>query len=146
MVMPEMLKAAVEVKIRKLGVPPAGLRLTVRELIPGPLIIMFVIRLGSAVVRSIVPVTEKLIVSEPLLPAAHSPAAAPEAALLFADVIASRNVHNPSLPFATSDKLLTVIVVAALGRLVHVRATTAKTMQIEMSDNIRVRAMRAREK
>src|SRR5207253_3424511 len=102
-VMPEMLTVAVEVKIRKLGVPPAMLRRTVRELAPGPLIIMFELRLGSAVARSIVPVTEKLIVSEPLLlPAAHSPAAAPEATLLFAAVIASRSVHKPSVPFATS--------------------------------------------
>ena len=112
MVMPEMLTVAVEVKIRKLGVPPTVLRLTVSELFPGPLIIMFELRLGSAVTRSIVPVTEKLIVSESLLlPAAHSPIVAPDAALLFAEVIASRRVHKPSLLFVTSNVLFTTSVV-----------------------------------
>src|SRR5437588_534918 len=109
-VMPEMLTVTVELKIRKLGVPPARLRRTVREIAPGPVIIMFELRLGSAAVRSIIPVTEMLIVSAPLLlPAAHSPIVAPDAALLFAAVIASRKVHNPSLLLATSDKLFTVI-------------------------------------
>lgn len=65
----------------------------------------------------IVPVTEKLIVSEPLpLPAAHSPAAAPDAMLLLAAVIASRRVHKPSVPSATSDVLFTVIVLAGVTR------------------------------
>ena len=59
-------------------------------------------------------VTVKLIKSDTLLlPAAHSPAVAPEAVLLFAAVIASRKVHKPSLAFAASDKLFTVIVAAS---------------------------------
>jgi hypothetical protein len=53
------------------------------------------------------------IVSEPLPPAAHSPTAPPDAALLFAAVTASRNVHKPSLAFTTSDRLLTVMVAPA---------------------------------
>jgi hypothetical protein len=70
---------------------------------------------GSAPVRLIVSVTPVMsIESDPLLlPAAHSPATAPDAVLLFAAVIASRKVHKPSLGLATSDVLLTVIVAAA---------------------------------
>src|ERR1700686_1697933 len=70
---------------------------------------------GSATVKLIVPVTPvRSIVSEPLLlPAAHSPAVMPDAVFEFAAVIASRKVHRPSLPFATSAVLLTVIVLAA---------------------------------
>src|SRR6476659_4300890 len=70
---------------------------------------------GKAVANVSAPASPvRSIVSEPtLLPAAHSPATDPEAVLLFAAVIASRNVHKPSLPFATSDKLFTVIVVAS---------------------------------
>src|SRR6266478_1337891 len=44
-------------------------------------------------------------------PAAHSPAAAPEAVLVLAAVIASRSVQTPSLA-AVSAVLLTVIVLA----------------------------------
>jgi hypothetical protein len=40
-------------------------------------------------------------------------AAAPEAVLLFAAVIASRKVHRPSEPLARSERLLTVIVLAS---------------------------------
>src|SRR5712692_4267777 len=102
------------VKMRKFGVPPAALRITVMLFAPGPSIVMSEVMSGNAVVRFIVPVTEKLIVSEPLLlPAAHSPAIAPEARLVLAAVIASRKVHNPSLIFATSVVLLTVIVLPA---------------------------------
>ncbi len=54
------------------------------------------------------------IVSSPATPAAHSPAAAPDAVFVFAAMIASRSVHTPSLA-AASDVLLTVIV-AARGR------------------------------
>jgi hypothetical protein len=71
--------------------------------------------IGSADVRLMVPLTPvRSIMSEPLaLPAAHSPATAPEAALLFAAVIASRKVHKPSLPLAISEVLFTVIVAAS---------------------------------
>ena len=48
-----------------------------------------------------------------LLPAAHSPPTTPEARLLFAAVIASRNVHKPSAPLAASERLLTVMVLAS---------------------------------
>ena len=69
---------------------------------------------GSAPAKLIVPVTEKLIASDPLLtPATHSPAIAPDGALVFAAVIASRKVHKPSL-LDTSAKLLTVIVLAGV--------------------------------
>lgn len=69
---------------------------------------------GKTLVRLIVPVTEKLIVSESLLlPAAHSPGIRPDAMFVLAAVIASRKVHNPSALFATSDVVLTTIVTAA---------------------------------
>ena len=63
----------------------------------------------------IVPVRPvRLIVSVPsLLPAAHSPATAPDAVFVFAAMIASRNVHRPSALFAASEVLLTVIVLPA---------------------------------
>ena len=81
---------------------------------PGPLMIRLELIVGNAPVRLIVPLTEKLIVSDPLLlPATHSPAVTPDAVLLFAAVIASRKVHKPSVLFATSEVLLTVIVLAA---------------------------------
>src|SRR5688500_2302037 len=69
--------------------------------------VMSVERVGSAAVRLIVPVTEKLIVSSPA-PAAHSPDAAPEAVLLLAELIASRSVHWPSFA-AASAVLLTLM-------------------------------------
>jgi len=69
---------------------------------------------GNVDARLMVPVTAMLIVSAPLLlPAAHSPAAAPEAALVLAAVIASRSVHKPSLLFATSAVLFTTMVFAS---------------------------------
>ena len=117
MVNPVMLTALLDpiVKMRKFGVPAAVLRDTVNLLAPGPLIVKSEERSSNAAVKVMVPETAvRSIVSEPtLLPAAHSPATDPEAVLLFAAVIASRNVHKPSLPFATSDKLFTVIVVAS---------------------------------
>jgi len=59
-------------------------------------------------------VTENWIVlGDKALPAVHSPGVAPEAVSEFAAVIASRKVQKPSLPFATSDKLLTVMVEAS---------------------------------
>jgi hypothetical protein len=87
----------------------------VSKLAPGPLIVMLAVMLGRAVVRSIVPVTPVASIKSapPLLPAAHSPAVAPEAVSVFAAIIASRNVHNPSLPLATSAVLFTTIVLAA---------------------------------
>ncbi|HJZ80921.1 MAG TPA: hypothetical protein VKD91_11265 [Pyrinomonadaceae bacterium] len=92
---------------------------------PGPLMLRLEVMFGKAAVRLIVPVTEKLIVSETLPePAGHSPAAAPEAVLLLAEVIASRKVHTPSVPFATSDKLLTVIVLAS-GVMLPLPETTS---------------------
>jgi hypothetical protein len=42
------------------------------------------------------PTTLNAIVSSPVDPATHSPAAAPDAVLLFAAVIASRSEHFPS--------------------------------------------------
>ena len=45
--------------------------------------------------------------------------------MLFAAVIASRKVHNPSLAFATSDKLLTVMV-AASGVMTPLSANRAR--------------------
>src|SRR3712207_501012 len=71
---------------------------------------MFEAMLGSAPVRLIVPVTEKLIVSSPA-PAAHSPADAPESVSLLADAIASRSVQRPSSE-AASEAELTVMVAA----------------------------------
>src|SRR6476619_6396181 len=76
--------------------------------------VMFVFRFGSAELKVIVPVTENVIVSGALaLPATHSPATAPEAALLFAAVMASRKVQSPSLEFAMSERLLTTMVAAS---------------------------------
>jgi len=76
---------------------------------------MFEVMSGRALVRLIVPFTLKVIVSETLLlPARHSPAVAPDPALLLAAPMASRNVHKPSPPFATSDRLLTAIVAAGV--------------------------------
>ena len=72
---------------------------------------------GSTLVKVIAPVNAvRSIVSEPLLlPAAHSPAVAPDAVLVLAAVIASRKVHKPSVPFVTSELLLTVMVFPAAG-------------------------------
>src|ERR1044072_3681811 len=66
---------------------------------------------GSTLARVIPPVKPvRSMVSEALLlPAAHSPAVAPEDALPFAAMIASRKVQRPSLPVATSELLLTVM-------------------------------------
>jgi hypothetical protein len=50
-----------------------------------------------------------------LSPAAHSPVMLPEATLSFAAMMASRNVHAPSLA-TVSLLLLTVMVAAAVGR------------------------------
>ena len=61
------------------------------------------------------PATVNEIVSELLLPATHSPAAAPEAVFELAASIASRRVHNPSVPLVTSAVLLTVMVLTADG-------------------------------
>jgi hypothetical protein len=73
---------------------------------------------GNALVKLIVPVMPKIsIASMPLLlPPGHSPATAPDAVFVFAAVIASRKVHKPSVPFATSDVLFTVIVLAGETR------------------------------
>jgi hypothetical protein len=70
---------------------------------------------GSTLVKVIVPVNPvRSIVSESLLvPATHSPEATPEDVLLLTAVIASRKVHNPSASFATSEVLLTVMVLPA---------------------------------
>jgi hypothetical protein len=74
---------------------------------------------GNALSRVIVPDTPlSSTVSEPLLlPAAHSPPTAPEDVLLLAELIASRRVHKPSVPFAASDVLLTVIVFPVCGTI-----------------------------
>lgn len=68
-------------------------------------------------VKVIVPANPlRSIVSESLLlPATHSPVVAPEEVLVLAAMIASRKAHNPSVPFATSEVLLTVIVLPAGG-------------------------------
>src|SRR5688572_29562204 len=70
---------------------------------------------GSALAMVIIPVTPvRLIMSASLvLPATHSPAAIPEAMFELAAVIASRNVHKPSLLFAKSEVLFTVMVLPA---------------------------------
>src|SRR5688500_18554141 len=70
--------------------------------------------LGNAVKRVIVPVTVKEMESSPL-PAAHSPGVTPDAVSVLAAVIASRNVQNPSLPFVTSDVVLTVIALSTFA-------------------------------
>ena len=57
-----------------------------------------------------------VIVSAPL-PAAHSPAAAPDAVSVLAAMIASRNVHCPSLELTVSAVLLTTIGVCEGGRV-----------------------------
>src|SRR5262249_45201158 len=64
---------------------------------------------GRADVGAIVPAMLNWIVSNPAVPAEHSPSVTPEAALLLAAMIASRNVHWPSSA-ATSAVPLTVIV------------------------------------
>jgi hypothetical protein len=88
----------------------------VSTLDPGPLSDISVEISGSTLVRVIVPDNPlRSIVSAPLLPAAHSPAVAPEAVLLFAAVIASRKVQKPSVPFVTSAELLTVMVLPTAG-------------------------------
>src|SRR6185369_2128361 len=95
---------------------------------------MLVVMSGRAPVRLIVPVTPvRSTVSVPpvLLPAAHSPATAPEAVLLFAAVIASRNVHKPSVPFAASDKLLTVMVASGVIPLLSGIATEVRDTDVE---------------
>src|SRR6185369_4947610 len=86
---------------------------------------------GSALARVIVPVRPvRLIVSESLLlPAPHSPAVGPEAVSVLAAVIASRRVHKPSAPSATSSVLLTVIVLPA-GRAVAVGGANANKIVI----------------
>jgi hypothetical protein len=93
------------------------LRSIVSTLEPGPLMVTFEEMFGSTLVKVIVPVNPvRSIVSESLLlPATHSPAAAPEDVSLLAAVIASRKVHKPSVPFATSEVLLTVMVLPATG-------------------------------
>ena len=60
-------------------------------------------------------------------PAAHSPAIVPEAVLLFAAMIASRNVQRPSLA-TVSELLLTKMVLAAAERIV------SKTTIAQISD------------
>ncbi len=82
---------------------------------PGPVIVASDEIFGSTLVKEMVPVSPvRSIASEPtLLPARHSPAVAPEAALLLAAAIASRKVHKPSVPFASSEVLLTVMVFPA---------------------------------
>src|SRR5438067_13832911 len=98
----------------KRGVPPAGLRLTAT--LPDPSRIISDLMSGNTLVKSTFPcnVTAKLMVSEPLLlPAAHSPGSNPDAVFVLAAAIASRKVHLPSMLFATSDRLLTMIVLPA---------------------------------
>src|SRR5438105_9346655 len=74
---------------------------------PPPEIDRSVLMSGKADVNVIVPATLKPMTSDPE-PAAHSPAAAPEAVSVLAAVIASRSVQAPSFA-ATSAKELTVI-------------------------------------
>src|ERR1041384_7537148 len=76
---------------------------------------MFEKIVDKAPVRLMVPLVEIAIVSEvpSMAPAEHSPATDPDAKLLFAAVIASRRVQRPSVAFATSAILLTVIVLPA---------------------------------
>src|SRR5664280_1818724 len=90
----------------------------VLALVPGceyPLMNTASVIAGSAEAGAMVctPEPEMLnaIVSSPGSPAVHSPAAAPEAVFVLAAMIASRNVHTPSLA-AASVVLLTVIVLA----------------------------------
>src|SRR3712207_2695752 len=81
--------------------------MTGRRRAPGPLSDTAVVRVGGARVRRRGPGSAGVLLrSAP--PAAHSPDAAPEAVLVFADVIASRSVHRPSLA-AVSERELTVI-------------------------------------
>jgi hypothetical protein len=103
------------VKMRKFDVPAALVRRIVKLPAPGPLIVKSDARFGKARLRVIVPETPvRTIASEPVLvPAAHSPAAKPEAALVLAAVIASRKVHKPSLLLTTSVVLFTTIVAAS---------------------------------
>ena len=109
--------AAVALELMAKPAKLALLRNTVSTLEPGPLIVTSEEMVGSTLVKVIVPVNAmRSIVSEPLLlPAAHSPAVAPDVVLVLAAVIASRKVHKPSVPFATSEVLLTVMVLPAAG-------------------------------
>ena len=86
---------------------------------------------GNALPRVIMPVTPlRSIVSESLgPPAPHSPAVAPDSMFELAAVIASRRVHKPSLLFATSKVLLTVIVLPAGGA---VAVTVCRRSWLEM--------------
>ena len=77
---------------------------------------MLLERSGNAPSRFTVPVTPMSTTSLPVLePAAHSPAAAPEAVSVFAEVMASLSVHCPSLA-VVSARLFTVKVAAWAGR------------------------------
>ena len=78
---------------------------------PAPATVRSVEMSGRAELKVTVPATLKVMVSAPD-PAAHSPAAAPEAASVLAAVIASRRVQAPSLA-ATSASELTVIEAAS---------------------------------
>src|SRR5262245_46792043 len=94
---------------------------------PGPVIVMFEVITNELVEMLIVPTTLKVMVSVPLLlPAAHSPAAAPEGALVFAAAIASRKVHLTSLPSQKSVSVFTVIVASAVIPPLSGSATAAE--------------------
>src|SRR5678816_3094515 len=92
-VTPEMDACAVAVMKNIMKFEPPRKIVSTAE--PGPLIFMSEVMFGKTVCTLIVPASPvRLIVSElELLPAAHSPATAPDAVLVFAAVIASRNVH-----------------------------------------------------
>ena len=110
---------------------------------PGPVSVMSEEIFGSTLVKVIGPVKPvRSMLSEPsLFPAAHSPATAPDAALVFAAMIASRKVHASSALFATSEVLLTVIVLPAALTVSFVisDAKTSEVVQMKAKTSTRMR-------
>ena len=115
---------------------------------PGPFKVASEEMKGSALVIVIDPVKPvRSIVSEPsMLPAAHSPATAPDAVFVLAAMTASRKVHKPSALLAVSEVLLTVIVLpAALTDCLVIAKTSASDaaqMRVKSSIRMRVRGTR----
>ena len=140
---PEILAVALEV-IKNIQFV-AVVRVTVSVLAPGPVRVMSEEISGSKLVRVIEPVKPvRSTVSEPLLlPAAHSPATAPDAVLVFAAMIASRRVHRPSALSGASEVLLTVIVLPATATTTDVwllvSANTTEIEQMKVKSRARIR-------
>src|SRR4051794_8244226 len=97
---------------------------------------------GSAPVRLILPVTLEVIVSSPVT-AAHSTESAPEAVLLMAVVIASRNVQRPSLAAASEVDLTMIFAPTSAREAAHVGEKTSAATAAATSTNAAVAARAA---